>query len=417
MKHLIVTECFESIPISMESENALTPNEADELSRYVRTAGLDEDLIEITRTDVTFVNYVGFIQLSSCSIEILPKVTGGNPIHSRKVLLRMLQRTGYLDIHESQIGHLVTEKMNFFDIIAYLYSGKLLKELNKGVYHAYRVQHDELQSVKGRIDLVHQLRQAYSKSTAVSCIFDEFHSDNALNRFLKAAAKRVITLSRHLETRKKASQALLYLDDVEDQSDISLTHKPPVFNRSNKRFQESWRMAKLILSQSAPLSAAGKTRNTSILYKMNELFEMYVAYLTKKSVRNVVVKDRSYKLLIKEGTQRGAFQLEPDLLIRTSDGRNIIIDTKWKRIDSAIARHGVHREDFYQMYAYLTRYDDVGTVILLYPYHDGIFKHSGTCLESWHLDVDEEKKLKVYSLDFEDEQNALNELSKMISCD
>src|SRR5690606_19513402 len=124
MKHLIVTECFESIPISIDSVNALTPNEADELSKYIRTAGLDKDLIGITRTDVTFVNYVGFIQLPSCSIEILPKVTGDNPILSRKVLLRMLQRTGYLDIHESQIGLLVTEKMNFFDIIAYLYSSK-----------------------------------------------------------------------------------------------------------------------------------------------------------------------------------------------------------------------------------------------------------------------------------------------------
>ncbi len=414
MKHLIVTECFETIPISIDSENALTPNEADELSRYIRTAGLDEDLVGITRTGVTFVNYVGFIQLSSCSIEILPKVTGDNPIQSRKVLLRMLQRTGYLDIHESQIGLLVTEKMNFFDIIAYLYSGKLLKELNKGVHHAYRVQNDELQIVRGRIDLVQQIRRAYSKSTAVNCIYDEFHSDNAFNRFLKAAAKRVVTFSRHQETRKKASQALLYFDDVEDPLDSSLMHKPFIFDRSNKRFQESWRIARLILSQSAPLSSAGRTKNTYILFKMNDLFEMYVAFLMKKTGRDVVVKDRSYKLLIKEGNQRGAFQLEPDLLIRSTDGSNVIIDTKWKRIDSAIARHGVQREDFYQMYAYLTRYDDVGTVILLYPHHEGISKRSGPCLESWHLEEDEDKKLKVFSLDYEDEQKAINELSTML---
>jgi 5-methylcytosine-specific restriction enzyme subunit McrC len=159
MKHLIVTECFGSIPINLDDDVALTPSEADELSRYVRVSRLDEDLIRISRTDVTFINYVGFIQLASCSIEVLPKVAGNNPVHSRRVLLRMLQRTGYLDIHEGQLALLVTEKMNLFEIIAYLYTGKLIKELNKGVYHAYRVQQEELQCVRGRIDLVSQLRR------------------------------------------------------------------------------------------------------------------------------------------------------------------------------------------------------------------------------------------------------------------
>jgi 5-methylcytosine-specific restriction enzyme subunit McrC len=414
MKHLIVTECFESIPINLDEDMALTPSEADELSRYVRVARLDEDLIRITRTDVTFINYVGFIQLASCSIEILPKVSGDDSAHSRKVVLRMLQRTGYLDIHESQLGLIATEKMNLFEIIAYLYTGKLLKELIKGVYRAYRVQHEELQSVRGRIDLVSQLRRAYSKSTAVSCIFDEFNTDNELNRFLKAAVKRVMTLSKHPETRKRASQAMIYLDEVDDSSDTRQITDGFIFDRSNKRFQESWRMAKLILSQSTPMSATGKAKNTSILFKMNDLFEMYVAYLARRVVTDVNVKDRSYKLLIKDGTQRGAFQLEPDLLISATDGRKVIIDTKWKRIDSSTARHGVKREDFYQMYAYLTRYDEVGTVILLYPHHDGISEWSGSCLESWHLERHMEKKLKVFSINYEDERQAIEEISAII---
>jgi 5-methylcytosine-specific restriction enzyme subunit McrC len=270
-------------------------------------------------------------------------VVGNDPVHSRRVLLRMLQRTGYLDIHESQLGLLETEKMNLFEIIAYLYTGKLLKELNKGVYHAYLVQQDELHCVRGRIDLVSQLHRAYSKSTAVNCIFDEFQADNALNRFLKEAVRRVMTLSKHSDTRKRASQAMIYLDGVNETSHNRQNPDGFIFDRSNKRFQESWRMAKLILSQSTPMSAAGNSKNTSILFKMNDLFEMYVAYLAKRVLTDVIVKDRSYKLLIKDGTQRGAFQLEPDLLIATSDGRKVIIDTKWKRIDSSIARHGVKR--------------------------------------------------------------------------
>ncbi|NOU73983.1 ATP-dependent helicase [Paenibacillus sp. LMG 31458] len=414
MKHLIVTECYESIPISVMEEAALTPLEADELSRYVRIAGLDEDLIRITRTEVIFINYVGFIQLTSCSIEILPKVAGDDPVRSRKVLLRMLQKTGYLDIHESQLGLLVTEKMNLFEIIAYLFTGKLIKELNKGVYHSYRVQYEELQSVRGKINLVSQLQRTYNKSTDISCIFDEFQTDNVLNRILKAAIRRVITLSKHMETRKKARQSMIYLDEVDESVDIRQLPDEFNFDRNNKRFQESWRMAKLILSQTTSLSAAGKSQNTSILFKMNDLFEMYMAYLVKKVAMEVIVKDHSYKLLIKDGTQRGVFQLEPDLLVSLKNGSKVIIDTKWKRIDSSIARHGVQRNDFYQMYAYLTRYDDVGTVFLLYPHHDGIFNSGGTFLESWGLEQDERKKLKVFSISYEDEFKAIDELSTIL---
>jgi 5-methylcytosine-specific restriction enzyme subunit McrC len=67
-----------------------------------------------------------------------------------------------------------------------------------------------------------------------------------------------------------------------------------------------------------------------------------------------------------------------------------------------------------KMYAYLTRYDDVGTVILLYPHHDGIGGSSGSSLETWHLEKNTEKKLRVYSIHYEDETKAIAEITEMI---
>lgn len=415
MKCLTVIECYDSIRISNEDTEALSSYEADELARYVKSSGLDEELIKISRTEVSFVNYVGFIQLTSCSIEILPKVADDDTVQSRRVLLRMLQRTGFLDIHESQLGNLVTEKMNLFEIIAYLFTGKLLKELNKGIHHAYQLHNEELQNVRGRINLISQIKRSYSMSTLISCTYDEFNIDNSLNQLFKSAVKHVLSLSRHMETRKKASQAFLYLDEVTDVTRQQILKESIIFDRKNNRYKESWRMANLILTQSAPLSSAGQTKSSSILFKMNDLFEMYVAYLVKIITSHVVEKDRSYKLLIKDATERGAFQLEPDLLVGKENGQRIIIDTKWKRINSTFSRHGVQRDDFYQMYAYLTRYTDVETVILLYPHHDGILKQSGVCHESWHLEQDERKKLKVYSINYEEEIKAIEDLRGMIN--
>jgi 5-methylcytosine-specific restriction enzyme subunit McrC len=187
-----------------------------------------------------------------------------------------------------------------------------------------------------------------------------------------------------------------------------------LFDRTNSRFQDSYNLAKLMLTHSAPVSAPGRSKNSSILFKMNDLFEAYIAFIARKINGRVTIKDRRYKLLIKDGTDRGVFQLEPDLLIESKTGQQIILDTKWKMIHTKRSRHGVKREDFYQMYAYLTRYKEVGTVVLLYPHHSGVVQPSGSCLESWHLQEHPMKKLQVFTIDYEDELKAESELRSII---
>ncbi len=182
------------------------------------------------------------------------------------------------------------------------------------------------------------------------------------------------------------------------------------FNRNNQRFYESYLLAKLILSESSSTFQSGQSKNFSIIFKMNELFEEYIAYLAKKIASDVTIKDRRYRLLVNENTGYKNFLLEPDLLINKNSDKQIIIDTKWKRYDPSSASHGVQRNDLYQMYAYLTRYDKVQTVILLYPYDINKKYKSGECLNTWHLDGNSNKQIKCYTINYEDEKEALEEI-------
>ncbi|RED32185.1 McrC family protein [Paenibacillus sp. VMFN-D1] len=414
MKHFVLTECYGSLPISDQNSSAFTTAQADELSSYISLNRLEQHLVQISRKSVTFTNYVGFIQLSSCSIEILPKVSSNEPAQSRRVLLRMLERTGFLEVNESQAGQINYEKMNLFEILALLFTEKILRELSKGILRTYITLQEELNTVRGRVDTISQIRRNHLKSTAVSCIFDEFHPNHDLNKVFKLTLRKIMAQSNILKTRKRANHAMMYLDEVADTVDERAIRTPIHFDRSNQRYQESYRLAMLLLSQSAPTSQRGKNIGSSILFKMNELFESYIAHLIRKLTPNVIIRDHSHKLLINSSTERGVFQLEPDLLITGTNGQSIIIDTKWKRIDSSYNRHGVKREDFYQMYAYLTRYERVGTVILLYPHHDGISRTGDAPLESWYIEGLSDKRLLVYSINYEDEGVAKLKLQSLI---
>lgn len=163
------------------------------------------------------------------------------------------------------------------------------------------------------------------------------------------------------------------------------------------------------------------------LYKMNlnEILSYIFAHKLQKELTkgpyfeyvyvkgNISFRHSKYKLLVNEKKNTGVFQLKPDIVIAKCGIESIIIDTKWKSISSLYNRHGVKREDLYQMYAYLTRYPNVETVVLLYPYNDRVDNHN-ECLESWVLEHDRNKKIKVYSVNLENEKSTIKSLKNII---
>lgn len=64
--------------------------------------------------------------------------------------------------------------------------------------------------------------------------------------------------------------------------------------------------------------------------------------------------------------------MRPDLTIKSDDGTEIIVDTKWK-IPNKFAKES----DIYQMNAYSTSSHKVSKVVLLYPYLDSTGKMVG----------------------------------------
>ena len=53
---------------------------------------------------------------------------------------------------------------------------------------------------------------------------------------------------------------------------------------------------------------------------------------------------------------------------------------------------------FYQMYAYLTKYEDANAAILLYPSNEDIHNNGDQYLESWFLEDEQSKKIRVYNI-------------------
>lgn len=398
-------------------EKIISRREAHELYNYAISKNLDMDNILWERDTLRFINYVGYIKLSTVSIEILPKISLNDSAElERKALLNMLSKCGILKVNYSEISSLKLYKESLNEILAYLFSKKLQKELRKGVYGEYVYIEENINSLKGSLRVQEQIKNIASHSSKAFCRFEEFSRDNKLNKILSFFVKEVMKNVKNRETLKLLRISEMILGEVEEKSVTLNEVNNFSFNRLNKPFEDAFTLGKMIVLGESAFGKLGGNKAYSILFKMNEIFEIYIGKLLKELLyeETVHMQHSKYKLLIKEESNRGVFKLIPDIVIEKNGIESVIIDTKWKSVESKFNRHGVKREDLYQMYAYLTRYKNARTVILIYPYNERIEGEDGEYLESWYLEDDQHKRLRVYAVNLENEKETLKSLDKIV---
>lgn len=416
MRHITIYECNDKLKITKEeSTTSITYKEADELNRYIETKKLDKTNIVWSRDSVLFINYVGFIKLSTVSIEILPKIDINKNDYegSRKALLNMLNKSGIINFNYSELGMLSMYKMNLEEILALIFSKTLQSQLMRGPYLEYVNVEENSKALKGSILVKEHIKNISRYRSDVFCKFEEFSIDNTLNQIFNTCIKKIIRNIKSSETLKILSHINVVFSEV---GYIDVNNKKILdykFNRLNSRFEPSLLLAKILLNGFSSIGNKGDDKSFAILFEMNDVYEKYITNLLKLNLNKYSVHHQhsKYKLLKNEKTDRDIFSLKPDIVIEVDGKEELIIDTKWKNIDKNLNRYGVKRDDFYQMYAYLTRYKDSKSAILLYPSSGN---ESYEYLESWYLDENKDKKIRVYTVCLDDEEKAINTLKCIV---
>jgi 5-methylcytosine-specific restriction enzyme subunit McrC len=244
----------------------------------------------------------------------------------------------------------------------------------RGPDRAYRRREENLRLFKGKLKTAPHLRRNAAHRARFFCEYDEFTSDTELNRIFKAACRMLTASMRMPKTLEQLGHALLLLEDVQDVAVNAQLLDRVVIDRRNTRFEELFVFCRMLLEGHAPGAASGGTKTYSLLFDMNAVFEKFVSAFLQKRVlpqlpghRLVEQGKRQGKFLVRQGG-RGVLQLKPDLTVMAPDGGRLVIDTKWKRMQSERedGRLRVGNADLYQLYAYANRFD-ARRSLLLYP--------------------------------------------------
>ncbi|MCX9154607.1 McrC family protein [Niveibacterium sp. 24ML] len=318
--------------------------------------------------------YVGVCQIGDLTVEVLPKIDV-DVGHVRKNLVAMIAATVDLAIKDGGTAYVGTQSHSILEILIRLFGEKLFAQLRRGLMRRYETREENRSVLRGRLDVVQQMRLNIGNPERLYCRYQEFLEDTPLNQVFKAALRRLLKVTRRISSQRLLAELLLMLDTVSDVPVSKLAWQDVHFDRMNERYRPSYKLAEMFLRNMLPDVTGGRHEGISLFFDMNALFEEYIGRTVQRVMRDsgvsVALQGRggNQRYVARDSNGSGAFAMKPDI-VGVRDGRyEWILDTKWKVLSQAEWREGVAQADLYQMYAYASCYD-CPKVLLLYPHHD-----------------------------------------------
>ncbi|MEU6049732.1 restriction endonuclease [Streptomyces xanthochromogenes] len=287
----------------------------------------------------------------------------------------------------------VAEHSELLPALAHAVERQIERALRRGLLQGYKTVEETSLVVRGRILEAEQMRRRFGMPLPMEVAYDEFTTDIAENRILRAAVDRLLLLPDvpgSVRTRLMHQRARL--------SDVTPLVRGQVIpawrpTRLNTRYHQALRLAQVVLDGSSAEHLSGGLRIDGFLFDMNRVYEDFVCAALQEAMRpyggRSVLQAKDMHL-----DESDFVRLRPDFVWYTGSGvPGIVADAKYK----AGNRRGYPNEDLYQMLAYCTAFG-LPEGHLVYakgnaPHTSHRVRHAGTVLHQHALDLDQNPEL------------------------
>lgn len=282
----------------------------------------------------------------------------------------------------------VADHRDLLPAVAHAMERQVDRALGQGPLQGYRTAEDTSLVVRGRIREAEQIRRHFGRLLPVEIAYDDFTTDIAENRILRAAVERLLCLPEiSRDTRRRLLHQRARLADI---TPLVRGQALPDWHptRLNSRYHHALHLARVVLEGSSPEHAAGGLRIDGFLFNMNKLFEDFVTVALREAFRGT---DRSCRLQDRHHLDEAcAIRMRPDFVLYGPDRTpQAVVDAKYK----AERPDGYPDADLYQMLAYCTALG-LTDGHLVYakgnaPHASHRVRHAGVVIHQHALDLDQ----------------------------
>jgi 5-methylcytosine-specific restriction enzyme subunit McrC len=360
-QHITVFE-HQMITLNQEFENGVVFDQ-NKLEAFVRFFGKGVPYFKLIRHGVQFNEYVGAIQVGDTLVEVLPKADKRNANSSAKdiwrdVLINMLKTVYGFDVKAPSSSHLNVRNNSVLDLYFEMFIKEVEYLYHQGLSKKYHQKEGNVLTLKGSLKFdKHLIKNIIHKER-----FFTNYTVYDTNHILHVIIFQTLLLLKRINTNPlltgRVNSLILNFPEMPGRKITESLFNKIVFNRKTQGYKTAIEIARLIMLQYHPDLRKGKNDVLALMFDMNLLWEQFVLVTLKKD-RSLNVKGQNSKFFWKPRGGRSR-TIRPDITI-SKNGRNYVLDTKWKIVDRKPSI-----EDIRQMYAY-HQYFDAAKVALLFP--------------------------------------------------
>ena len=367
--------------------------------------------------------FVGTIQTRDGQvIEVLPKIYKASGQQEedqkvcRQVFLNMLRHFTDARAKSFQNASLGTKKdFPILEVYISNYVNAVEQLVLGGLKKNYTLVEENQKFLKGKLDVAKQITKNAANKATFAIRYNKYIENIPQNRIVVSTLKKLLDIS-HSNTNKAHISALLtILADIPSSTNVEADLRMATTNnRLFASYDMLMKWSSQFLLNRGFTTFSGNCVNQSLLFQAERLFEDFIAYLFKKyaPTHNVDSQNTRY-FLVDRHNGRQMFHLRPDILVESNPNAPmhecIIIDTKWKALDSTRPdkNYLLDIKDMYQLYAYGQKYrlgeskersiEVTPKLILLYPYSEKFTKELPAFI---YDDFDDGLGLKLTAIPF-----------------
>ncbi|MEO9480269.1 MAG: restriction endonuclease [Maribacter dokdonensis] len=307
---------------------------------------------------VKFSHYVGVVQIDGLTIEILPKIDGGdsNKFLWQKVLVNMLRATKKLKVNKVGQAHLNKQQIHLLDIYFEWFLNEMQLLIRQGLIKQYRKNTNNVKALKGKLEFAIHINKNLIHKERFYTSHQVYDQNHLIHQILSIALDIIGQFSSGTYLYSKFKRVKADFPEVSKIVVNAETFKRLTNSRKTQPYKTALEIARLIILNFAPNVSSGKENMLALLFNMNDLWEEFVLIKLKGAAnKGIEVKGQESKPFW------NGINIRPDVVINIAD-KTYVIDTKWKNIGSS--KPSTH--DLRQMYVY-NEYWTSFNALLLYP--------------------------------------------------
>ena len=233
------------------AENCLTHNRKAVVSKQ-----------EKSKKSILAGSYCGFIRLIDGSvIEILPRYDKERHLAQKLLYKEFCKRCGF-EFNENIFDY----DTSFMENMIAVFARESMKILKSGVLSHYSAVEENMNTVQGKILFAENTRINLMHRERVYVRHDIFSPDRAENRLMKAAASKLIKITRNPHSSHILRQITAYLDDVQKNINYANEFSKCVNTRNTKKYSTVLNICRMILDIHSDTYFSGKYVSCAMLF-------------------------------------------------------------------------------------------------------------------------------------------------------